>query len=66
MTAHQLTWECVQIYPVLTIYCSTVPEFGFYPYNKKSSYISFNDLNCKPCGIHGYEKCPIKSFDCGI
>jgi heptosyltransferase-2 len=49
---------------VLTIYCSTVPEFGFYPYNKKSSFLSFNDLNCKPCGIHGYDKCPIKTFDC--
>lgn len=56
---------CANI-PVLTIYCSTVPEFGFYPYNKKSSYISFNDLNCKPCGIHGYEQCPIKTFDCGF
>ena len=50
----------------LTIYCSTVPDFGFYPYNTVSSYISFNDLKCKPCGIHGYQECPIKSFDCGI
>lgn len=56
---------CANI-PVLAIYCSTVPEFGFYPYNKKSSYISFNDLKCKPCGIHGYEQCPIKTFDCGF
>jgi heptosyltransferase-2 len=51
---------------VLTIYCSTVPEFGFYPYNKKSSSISFNDLKCKPCGIHGHEICPIKTFDCAM
>jgi heptosyltransferase II len=49
---------------VLTIYCSTVPEFGFYPYNNKSSFISFDDLNCKPCGIHGFDKCPVKTFDC--
>ncbi len=55
---------CANI-PVLTIYCSTIPEFGFYPYNKKSSYISYDDLKCKPCGIHGYEICPIKIFDCG-
>lgn len=54
---------CADI-PVLTIYCSTVPDFGFYPYNLKSSYISYNDLTCKPCGIHGYNKCPIKTFDC--
>ncbi|HEY6625472.1 MAG TPA: glycosyltransferase family 9 protein [Ignavibacteriaceae bacterium] len=50
--------------PVLTIYCSTVPQFGFYPYNKKSDYISFNDLVCKPCGIHGFSKCPLDTFDC--
>jgi heptosyltransferase-2 len=54
---------CADI-PVLTIYCSTVPQFGFYPYNKKSDYISFNDLMCKPCGIHGFSKCPLDTFDC--
>jgi lipopolysaccharide heptosyltransferase II len=51
---------------VLTIYCSTVPGFGFYPYNNKSHYLSFDKLNCKPCGIHGYRECPVKSFDCGF
>lgn len=51
---------------VLTIYCSTVPNFGFYPYNKKSASISFDDLKCKPCGIHGHHNCPIKKFDCGM
>jgi heptosyltransferase-2 len=50
---------------VLTVYCSTVPEFGFFPYNKKSRYLSFNELECKPCGIHGHHKCPINTFDCG-
>lgn len=50
--------------PVLTIYCSTIPEFGFYPYNNKSLYISYNDLKCKPCGIHGHSVCPIETFDC--
>ncbi len=55
---------CANI-PVLTIYCSTIPNFGFYPYNKKSSFITYNNLECKPCGIHGLHKCPIKTFDCG-
>jgi len=54
---------CANI-PVLTIYCSTIPGFGFYPYNPKSDYISYDDLNCKPCGIHGFNKCPINTFDC--
>jgi heptosyltransferase-2 len=51
--------------PVATIYCSTVPAFGFYPYNKSSHYISYDELDCKPCGIHGYKECPLKTFDCG-
>jgi len=49
---------------VLTIYCSTVPKFGFYPYNEKSRYLSYDDLKCKPCGIHGKQSCPIKTFEC--
>jgi len=55
---------CADI-PVITIYCSTIPEFGFYPYNKRSVALSYNDLECKPCGIHGHVKCPITTFDCG-
>lgn len=54
---------CADI-PVLTIFCSTVDKFGFYPYNNKSQFISYNDLDCKPCGIHGYNECPVKTFDC--
>ncbi len=49
---------------VLTIYCSTSPQFGFYPYNSKSDYISYDNLFCKPCGIHGYDHCPLGTFDC--
>jgi heptosyltransferase II len=51
--------------PVLTLYCSTVPDFGFYPYNNKSRWLSYSELECKPCGIHGYGKCPLKHFNCG-
>jgi len=55
---------CADI-PVLTIYCSTVPKFGFYPYNSGSRVISYDNLECKPCGIHGYNKCPERHFNCG-
>lgn len=52
--------------PVVMLYCSTVPAFGFYPYNKNSSWLSFEKLDCKPCGIHGHEKCPLGHFKCGL
>ncbi len=50
--------------PVLTIYCSTVPEFGFHGYSDESFYMS-KGMHCKPCGIHGHSKCPNGSFECG-
>ena len=49
---------------VLTIYCSTIPQFGFFPYLFGSRFLSFDDLNCKPCGIHGYQECPLTHFNC--
>uniref|UniRef100_A0A832G7Z2 Glycosyltransferase family 9 protein n=1 Tax=Ignavibacterium album TaxID=591197 RepID=A0A832G7Z2_9BACT len=49
---------------VLTIYCSTIPQFGFFPYIFGSRFLSFDDLSCKPCGIHGYQECPLNHFNC--
>ncbi|MGK9368098.1 glycosyltransferase family 9 protein [Melioribacter sp. Ez-97] len=51
--------------PVVDVYCSTIPDFGFYPYTRFSSVVSYDGLECKPCGIHGHKSCPIKTFDCG-
>jgi len=55
---------CADI-PTITIFCSTVPEFGFSPYNNKSESIGINNLSCKPCGIHGHSNCPLGHFNCG-
>lgn len=49
---------------VLTIYCSTIPQFGFFPYMFGSRFLSFDNLSCKPCGIHGYKECPLTHFNC--
>lgn len=47
------------------IYCSTVPEFGFGPLAKNSTIIETKKkLNCKPCGLHGFNTCPKKHFNC--
>ena len=51
--------------PTITLYCSTVREFGFYPYHEKGRSLSYDELDCKPCGIHGLKKCPTGTFDCG-
>ncbi len=51
--------------PVITIFCSTVPEFGFAGYSEKSYSIGVKNLKCRPCGIHGYKECPAGHFKCG-
>jgi heptosyltransferase-2 len=50
----------------VTIYGSTIPEFGFYPYRENDKVVQIENLYCKPCGIHGYRKCPEKHFKCMI
>lgn len=49
--------------PVVEIYGSTVPEFGFAPRGDKNVIIQ-KSLYCRPCGIHGKNKCPEKHFRC--
>jgi heptosyltransferase-2 len=52
--------------PVNAIFGATIPEFGFAPFGEKDKIIEYKDLACRPCGIHGGKKCPIKTFDCMI
>jgi len=52
--------------PVNAIFGATIPDFGFAPFGEKDKIIEYKDLACRPCGIHGGKKCPIKTFDCMI
>ncbi len=49
---------------VLTIFGSSVKEFGFAPYNAKSLLLENNSLSCRPCSHIGKENCPEKHFAC--
>jgi heptosyltransferase-2 len=50
--------------PVMAIFGATVPEFGFAPRGPRDIIIETKGLKCRPCSIHGGEKCPIKTFEC--
>ena len=53
--------------PVRAIFCSTVPEFGFGPLSTDSRIIQVSeDLECRPCGLHGKKDCPLGTFDCAL
>ncbi|HLF19761.1 MAG TPA: lipopolysaccharide heptosyltransferase II, partial [Bacteroidota bacterium] len=50
--------------PVVAIFGATVPAFGFAPYGAHDVIVEILGLPCRPCSIHGGEKCPIKTFVC--
>lgn len=50
--------------PCITIYGPTIPEFGFTPRSSRNAIIQVEGLSCKPCSIHGYQKCPLTHHKC--
>lgn len=50
--------------PCITIYGPTIPEFGFAPRSSRNAIIQVEGLSCKPCSIHGYQKCPLIHHKC--
>ncbi|KAA3611935.1 MAG: lipopolysaccharide heptosyltransferase II [Planctomycetota bacterium] len=51
--------------PVMAVYCSTVPAFGFAPKGEQDRVFEISELDCRPCGIHGKRRCPEGHFRCG-
>lgn len=50
--------------PVVAIFGPTSPIFGFAPRSLNSIIVERSDLKCKPCEIHGSNRCPIGTFEC--
>jgi len=49
---------------VVSLWGATVPQFGFFPYGENDIIIETEGLKCRPCSIHGGDKCPIGTFIC--
>ncbi len=53
--------------PVVAIYCSTIPDFGFGPLSDQSFIVQTpKAISCRPCGLHGKKDCPLGHFDCAL
>jgi heptosyltransferase-2 len=50
--------------PVVAIFGATVPAFGFAPIGPHDAVVETRGLPCRPCSIHGGDKCPIETFEC--
>lgn len=49
--------------PVTVLFGSTVPRFGFTPWNAKHNIVETN-VSCRPCTHYGRNKCPKEHFRC--
>jgi heptosyltransferase-2 len=50
--------------PVITIFGSTVKEFGFAPYKGHNLVLENNSVSCRPCSHIGLDECPKNHLDC--
>jgi ADP-heptose:LPS heptosyltransferase len=50
--------------PLFTIWGSTTPFFGMYPYNTPFTTFENNKLSCRPCSKIGFDACPKGHFKC--
>ena len=51
--------------PVTAVFCSTIPEYGFGPLSDRSFVVQTHELlDCRPCGLHGFQACPKGHFNC--
>jgi len=48
----------------VAVFGPTVKELGFTPYDENSRVAEVEGLSCRPCGLHGSNKCPRKHFRC--
>ena len=47
------------------IYCSTIAQFGFGPLSDDARVLETSEnLDCRPCGLHGHAACPKGHFNC--
>jgi heptosyltransferase-2 len=49
--------------PVFAFFGPTVKRFGYFPFGENDTLFEV-DLNCRPCGMHGHEKCPLGHHNC--
>jgi len=50
--------------PTVGIFGSTTKHFGFYPSFDKCAVLEDNSIDCRPCDVHGLDKCPNGNFNC--
>ncbi|MBC7742991.1 MAG: glycosyltransferase family 9 protein [Bdellovibrionaceae bacterium] len=60
-STHMASYQHV---PVVSIFGPTTLDLGFRPWTNKARIIENKNLDCRPCGKHGHDKCPLGHHHC--
>lgn len=52
--------------PVVAVFCATLPELGFGPWQVPAEAVGVEGLECRPCGRHGGTRCPTRTHACQL
>jgi len=50
--------------PVLALFGSSAPAFGFTPSGARDRVLAVEELACRPCGVHGRDRCWLGHWRC--
>ncbi len=50
--------------PVVSIFGPTTVDLGFRPWSNQAKIVENTKLNCRPCGKHGHQRCPLVHHHC--
>lgn len=59
--AHMAVFKGV---PVVTVFGPTTLDLGFRPWSNNSRVVENTTMDCRPCGAHGHDKCPLGHHEC--
>ncbi len=50
--------------PTLAFFGPTVRKWGFFPLSSTMAVVEIDGLDCRPCSLHGPQRCPLEHFRC--
>ncbi len=50
--------------PVVVVFGPTTLDLGFRPWSENVKIVQNTNLNCRPCGKHGHQQCPLGHHHC--
>jgi ADP-heptose:LPS heptosyltransferase len=50
--------------PLVAVFGPTVLNLGYRPWGQTSYVVEVKEMQCRPCGKHGHNECPLKTHAC--